>query len=285
MEQKLYVRILKYILVLVIVLAFFFPIYWTITMAFKPHMEWTSAAGRIFWVPNKPTFTNFTSLFQRKISIASPLASTAVRPIVNSIIVSVISTGLAVVVGTMAGYAISRYRAGGNISFMLLTLRMFPPAAVIVPLMVLWAYLGFVDTAHGLFILYGLVTLPFAVILMKTFFDEIPKELDEAAVMDGYSNWGAFTKFILPLAKGAISTTALFCFILNWSDFILALILTDKDWSTIPVYLDKLQSGYVGKLYGPKAALALIAAIPPVVFGVLIQKYLVRGLTFGAIKK
>jgi len=272
MEQKLYVRILKYILVLVIVLAFFFPIYWTITMAFKPHMEWTSAAGRIFWVPNKPTFTNFTSLFQRKISIASPLASTAVRPIVNSIIVSVISTGLAVVVGTMAGYAISRYRAGGNISFMLLTLRMFPPAAVIVPLMVL-------------FILYGLVTLPFAVILMKTFFDEIPKELDEAAVMDGYSNWGAFTKFILPLAKGAISTTALFCFILNWSDFILALILTDKDWSTIPVYLDKLQSGYVGKLYGPKAALALIAAIPPVVFGILIQKYLVRGLTFGAIKK
>jgi multiple sugar transport system permease protein len=285
MEQKLYIKILKYILVVIIVLVFFFPIYWTITMSFKPHMEWTSAAGRIFWIPNKPTFGNYTSLFTRKVSVVSPLASTAVRPIINSLIVSVASTLLTMVVGTLAAYGISRYKAGGNLPFMLLGLRMIPLAAIIVPIMVLWAYLGFVDTAHGLFILYGLATLPFAVLLMKTFFDEIPTELDEAAIVDGYSNWGAFVKFILPLAKGGISSTALFCFILNWSDFILALILTDKDWSTIPVYLDKLQSGYVGKLYGPKAALAVIAVIPPVIFGLMIQKYLVRGLTFGAIKK
>jgi len=285
MKQKLYVKVLKYVLVVVIVLLFFFPIYWTLTMSIKPHMEWTSAGGRIYWVPNKPTFSNYTSLFQRKVSVVSPLASTAVRPIINSLVVSVISTALTMVVGTLAAYGISRYKAGGNLPFMLLGLRMIPFAAIIVPVMVLWAYLGFVDTAHGLFILYGLATLPFAVLLMKTFFDDIPKELDEAAIVDGYSNWQAFVKYVLPLAKGGISSTALFCFILNWSDFILALILTDKDWSTIPVYLDKLQSGYVGKLYGPKAALAVIAVIPPVIFGLMIQKYLVRGLTFGAIKK
>ena len=285
MEQKLYIKILKYILVVFIVLLFLFPIYWTFTMSIKPHMEWTSAGGKIYWIPNKPTFSNYTSLFTRKVSVVSPLASTAVRPILNSLVVSVISTSLTMVVGTLAAYGISRYKAGGNLPFMLLGLRMIPFAAIIVPVMILWAYLGFVDTAHGLFILYGLATLPFAVILMKTFFDEIPRELDEAAIVDGYSNWQAFIRYVIPLAKGGISSTALFCFILNWSDFILALILTDKDWSTIPVYLDKLQSGYVGKLYGPKAALAVIAVIPPVIFGLIIQKYLVRGLTFGAIKK
>ncbi len=285
MEQKLYAKIAKYVLVVFIVLVFFFPIYWTITMAFKPHMEWTSSGGKIHWIPNKPTLTNFTSLFQRKVSVVSPLSSTAVRPIVNSIIVSVASTAFTMILGTLAAYGISRYKVAPNLPFMLLGLRMIPPAAIIVPIMVLWAYVGFVDTAHGLIILYALSTLPFSVLLMKTFFDEIPTELDEAAIVDGYSNWGAFTKFILPLAKGGISSTALFCFILNWSDFILALILTDRKWSTIPVYLDKLQSGYVVKLYGPKAALALIAVIPPVIFGLLIQKYLVRGLTFGAVKK
>jgi multiple sugar transport system permease protein len=285
MERKLYTRILKYILVVFIVLVFAFPIYWTVTMAFKPHMEWTTAGGKIYWWPQNPTFGNFISLFQRKVSVVSPLSSTAVRPIINSIIVSVVSTALAMFIGTLAAYGISRYKVGGNLPFMLLGLRMIPLAAIIVPVMVLWAYVGFVDTAHGLFILYGLATLPFAVLLMKTFFDEIPRELDEAAIVDGYSNWGAFTKYILPLAKGGISSTALFCFILNWSDFILALILTDRNWSTIPVYLDKLQSGYVGKLYGPKAALAVIAVIPPVIFGLVIQKYLVRGLTFGAIKR
>jgi multiple sugar transport system permease protein len=285
MDKKLYVKIIRYIVIVIITLIFFFPIYWTITMALKPHMEWTSAAGRIFWVPNKPTFSNFTSLFQKKVSVVSPLSSTAVRPIINSLVVSVVSTLLTMVVGTIAAYGISRYKVATYLPPFLLGLRMIPLAAIIVPVMVLWAYLGFVDTAHGLFILYALATLPFAVLLMKTFFDEIPKELDEAAIVDGYSNWGAFVKFVLPLAKGGISSTALFCFILNWSDFILALILTDKDWSTIPVYLDKLQSGYVGKLYGPKAALALIAVIPPVIFGLIIQKYLVRGLTFGAIKK
>jgi multiple sugar transport system permease protein len=285
MDRKLYIKILRYILVVVLTLIFFFPIYWTITMSLKPHMEWTSAAGKIFWVPNKPTLSNYTSLFQRKVSVVSPLASTAVRPIFNSLIVSVFSTLLTMVVGTLAAYGISRYKAATYLPGFLLGLRMIPLAAIIVPVMVLWAYLGFVDTGHGLVILYALATLPFAVLLMKTFFDDIPKELDEAAIVDGYSNWQAFVKFVLPLAKGGIASTALFCFILNWSDFILALILTDRSWSTIPVYLDKLQSGYVGKLYGPKAALAMIAVIPPVIFGILIQKYLVRGLTFGAIKK
>jgi len=284
MEQKLYVKVLKFFLIVVVTILFFFPIYWIFSMAFKPFPEWTAAGGKIYWFPNNPTINNFRALFARKLEM-SPIAGTAVRPIVNSLTVSIIGTAIAMVVGIFAAYGISRYKAGGNLPFMLLQLRMFPPIAIIIPIMIMWAFLRMIDTWYGLVIIYGVVTLPFSVWLMKTFFDDIPKELDEAAIVDGCSNIGAFFKVVLPLAKGGIASTALFVFILNWSDFLIALILTDRRWTTIPVFISKLQSAMVGALYGPKAALGMIAAVPPIVFGILIQKYLVRGLTFGAIKK
>ena len=284
MEQKLYVKVLKFFLIVVVTILFFFPIYWIFSMAFKPFPEWTAAGGKIYWFPNNPTLNNFRALFARKLEM-SPIAGTAVRPIVNSLTVSIIGTAIAMVVGIFAAYGISRYKAGGNLPFMLLQLRMFPPIAIIIPIMIMWAFLRMIDTWYGLVIIYGVVTLPFSVWLMKTFFDDIPKELDEAAIVDGCSNIGAFFKVVLPLAKGGIASTALFVFILNWSDFLIALILTDRRWTTIPVFISKLQSAMVGALYGPKAALGMIAAVPPIVFGILIQKYLVRGLTFGAIKK
>jgi multiple sugar transport system permease protein len=141
------------------------------------------------------------------------------------------------------------------------------------------------DTWYGLSFVYGVVTFPFVVWLMKSFFDEVPRELDEAAIVDGSSYWGAFFKVVLPLVKGGLASTALFVFILNWSDFLVALLLTSRKWATIPVFLNGLVSAEVGAQHGPKAAMGLIAIIPPVVFGLLIQQYLVRGLTFGAIKK
>jgi multiple sugar transport system permease protein len=284
MEQKLYIRILKYILVLLLALAFFFPVYWIFTMAFKPYAEWTAAAGKIYWFPNNPTLDNFRTIFSKQLNM-NPIAGTAIRPIINSLIVSIVGTILAMVAGVLAAYGISRFKAGGSLPFSLLQLRMFPPIAIIIPIMIMWAFLRMIDTWYGLVIIYGVVTLPFATWLMKTFFDDIPNELNEAAVVDGCSNLGAFLKVVLPLARGGIASTGLFVFILNWSDFMIALVLTDRRWTTIPVHISKLQSALVGQLYGPKAALGVIAAVPPIVLGILIQKYLVRGLTFGAIKK
>jgi multiple sugar transport system permease protein len=284
MERKLYVRILRYLLVVAVTLAFLFPIYWMFTMAFKPYAEWTAAGGKIFWFPNNPTLDNFRSIFSKQLQM-NPIAGTAIRPVINSLIVSIVGTAIAMIVGILAAYGISRYKAGGQLPFFLLQLRMFPPIAIIIPIMIMWAFLRMIDTWYGLVVIYGVVTLPFAVWLMKTFFDDIPSELDEAAIVDGCSNFGAFVKVVLPLAKGGIASTALFVFILNWSDFLIALVLTDRKWTTIPVHISKLQSALVGQLYGPKAALGVLAAIPPIVFGALIQKYLVRGLTFGAIKK
>jgi multiple sugar transport system permease protein len=284
MEQKLYIRIVKYILVLVLALAFFFPVYWIVTMAFKPNVEWTAAAGKIYWYPNHPTLDNFRTIFIKQLDM-NAMSETAIRPIINSLIVSVVGTIIAMVAGVLAAYGISRFKAGGSLPFSLLQLRMFPPIAIIIPIMIMWAFLHMIDKWYGLVIIYGVVTLPFAAWLMKTFFDDIPNELNEAAVVDGCSNMGAFFKVVLPLARGGIASTGLFVFILNWSDFMIALVLTGRVWTTIPVHISKLQSALVGQLYGPKAALGLIAAIPPVVLGILIQKYLVRGLTFGAIKK
>jgi multiple sugar transport system permease protein len=278
-------KILKYVLIVFVAVLFFFPIYWMATMAFKPFPEWTAAGGKIYWLPEQPTLDNFREIFIKRTDFKTDISSTATGPIINSLIISSLGTLMAMVLGIMAGYGISRYKAGGQLPFFLLQLRMFPPAAVLIPVMIMWAFLRMVDTWYGLTIIYGVVTLPFSTWLMKTFFDDIPCELDEAAIVDGCSSFTAFIKVVLPLTKGGIASTALFVFILNWSDFLIAFILTDRKWGTIPVYINKLQSATVGQLYGPKAALGLLAAIPPIVFGILIQKYLVRGLTFGAIKK
>jgi multiple sugar transport system permease protein len=285
MKSNMIKKILKYVLIVFVAVLFFFPIFWMTTMAFKPFPEWTAAGGKIYWLPEQPTLDNFREIFVRRTDFKTDISSTATGPIINSLIISSLGTLMAMVLGIMAGYGISRYKAGGQLPFFLLQLRMFPPAAVLIPVMIMWAFLRMVDTWYGLAIIYGVVTLPFSTWLMKTFFDDIPKELDEAAIVDGCSSFTAFLKVVLPLTKGGIASTALFVFILNWSDFLIAFILTDRKWGTIPVYINKLQSATVGQLYGPKAALGLLAAIPPIVFGILIQKYLVRGLTFGAIKK
>lgn len=164
-------------------------------------------------------------------------------------------------------------------------MRLFPPLAVLIPVMIMWAFLGMIDTWWGLSLIYGIVTLPFAFWLMMTFFDEVPREIEEAALVEGCSPWRVFYRVTLPMVKAALATTILFVFILNWSDYVIALLLTRKDWVTIPVYMNALTSAMTGQMYGAKAALGLIAVIPPVILGIVIQKHLVRGLTFGALKQ
>jgi multiple sugar transport system permease protein len=149
----------------------------------------------------------------------------------------------------------------------------------------MWVYLDLWDTLEGLVILYAAVTFPFVVWLMRSFFQEVPREVSEAAIVDGCTQWGAFFKAVLPQVKGGLAATALFVFILNWSDFLIALVMTQDNARTAPVYLQSLQSGSAGQEYGKQAALAMILILPPAVFGLLIQRYLVRGLTFGAIKR
>jgi multiple sugar transport system permease protein len=284
-------RLATVVRTLIVVLAlvlFLFPVYWTVTMAFKPPSEW-QPSGKTYWYPENPTFDNFKRLFGATPSGSDVLISTpidATDSIVNSLLVSIGGTLLALIVGTATAYGISRYRSGGGLlPFAILQLRMFPPIAVIIPILFLWTYLRMYDSRWGLILIYAAVTFPFVVWLMRSFFDEIPREIGEAAIVDGCSNLGAFRKAILPLVKSGLATTALFVFILNWSDFLIALVLAGNRVVTAPVFLSQITSAATGEEYGTRAALGLILIVPPVVLSILIQKHLVRGLTFGAIKR
>jgi multiple sugar transport system permease protein len=267
---------------------FAFPLYWTLTMSFKPVDEW-NPPGKVYWFPDKPTVSNYTDILgiQGVSSVFFTGRSRSALPYIeNSLIAAGFGTLLALVVGVFAAYGIARFRAGGRmLPFQILQLRMFPPIAILIPLLFMWVYLGLWDTLQGLVILYAAVTFPFVVWLMRSFFPEVPREVSEGAIVDGCTLWGAFFKAVLPQVKGGLAATALFVFILNWSDFLIALVMSQNDAKTAPVYLQSLQSGSSGQEYGKQAALAMILIMPPAIFGLAIQRYLVRGLTFGAIKR
>ena len=276
----------RYAVILLSVAIALIPILWMASMAFKPHNEWTTAVGAVHWWPKEPTLGNFEYIFTGQTEgLIVSLDRTAGRPIFASLVTASLGTIIAVVVGTLGAYAVSRFKVAGNLPLSVLQLRLFPPLAVMIPVMIMWAYLGMTDTWWGLALIYAIVTLPFSFWLMKTFFDEVPLEVEEAALVEGCSRFRVFWKVTLPMVKAGLASTVLFVFILNWSDYLMALLLTRKDWVTIPVYMNALATAMGGQLYGMKAALGLIAAIPPVILGMTIQRYLVRGLTFGALKQ
>jgi multiple sugar transport system permease protein len=277
------------LLTILVIAAFFaFPLYWVITMSFKPRPEW-NPPGKVYWVPQEPTIDNYTDILGLKETesvFATARSRSAIEPLKNSIIAAVGGTLLALAFGVFTAYGIARYRAGGrSLPFQILQLRMFPPVAIIIPLLFMWVQVGLWNTHEGLIILYGAVTFPFVVWLMRSFFQEVPREISEAAIVDGCTQWGAFFKAVMPQVKGGLAATALFVFILNWSDFLIAKVMTQDTGNTAPVYLQSLQGGASGNEYGLQAALAMLLILPPAIFGLAIQRYLVRGLTFGAIKR
>lgn len=278
------------ILAIVLLAAIFaFPLYWVVTMSFKPQREW-NPPGKVYWFPDSPTLQNYEKILGidagGETIFATQRSRSALGYLKNSAIAAIGGTVLALLFGLFTAYGIARFRAGGRmLPFQILQLRMFPPIAIVIPLLFMFVEIGLWNTNWGLIILYGAVTFPFVVWLMRSFFDEIPREIAEAAIVDGCSNFGAFRKAILPLVKGGLATTALFVFILNWSDYLIALVLAGSRVITAPVFLSQIRSASTGVEFGSQAALALILILPPVILAIAIQKHLVRGLTFGAIKR
>ncbi len=278
--------VMRYVLVLLAAAIALIPIVWMFTMAFKPVPEWTDAGVNLHVLPHHWTLDNFRFIFgesNNKLIVA--LDATAGRPILSSLLSATIGTIIAMGCGTLAAYGVSRFKAGGNLPLALLQLRIFPPMAVMIPVMIMWTFFGLIDTWFGLALIYGIVTLPFGFWLMKTFFDEMPRELEEAALVEGCTRMRVFRRVTLPMLLAPLGSATLLVFIFNWSDYLIALLLTTKEWRTIPVYMSALSTSMTGQLYGAKAALGLIAAVPPVIFGLAIQRFLVRGLTMGALKQ
>jgi len=277
MTRSLAFEAFRYSAILLALAVTLIPILWMASMAFKPVAEWQATGANLTWIPDDPTLDNFRFLFgESNSNLIVALDRTAGKPILSSLLSATFGTILAMTAGTAAAYGLSRFGSGANLPLALIQLRLFPPMAVMIPVMMMWAFLGLMDTWWGLALVYGIV---------KTFFDEMPKEIEEAALVEGCSRWRVFIRVTLPMMAAPLAAASLFVFILNWSDYLIALLLTTREWVTIPVYMASLSSSMTGQLYGAKAALGLIAAVPPVILGIVIQKHLVRGLTFGALKQ
>lgn len=204
----------------------------------------------------------------------------------NSLIIGFGSTILSIILGTLAAYAFSRFRVPGKDDwlFFILSTRMMPPIAVAIPVYLMFRELGLNDTHTGLILLYTVVNLSLSVWLLKGFMDEIPREYEEAAMVDGYTRWQAFVKVVLPQAATGIATTSIFCLIFAWNEYAFALLLTSGTAQTAPPFIPTI-IGEGGLDWPAMAAGTTLFLLPVLFFTVLLRKHLLRGVTFGAIRK
>ncbi len=224
----------------------------------------------------KPTLENYTEIFE-----FSPFA----RYLLNSFIVASLNTGVVLVLGSFAAYSLARFRFKGadDIAFWILSVRMMPPVAAIIPIYIIMRNLRLLDTPWSLVITYLTFNLPFAVWMMRSFFREIPREIEESALVDGCSIFRSFRSIALPLAAPGLAATGILTFIFSWNEFLFALILTGSKAVTLPVGI----TGYMketGINWGYMTAGGALALVPVILFTILAQKHLVKGLTMGALK-
>jgi multiple sugar transport system permease protein len=205
---------------------------------------------------------------------------------INSLLIGFGSTFLSIVLGTLAAYAFSRFRIPGKDDwlFFILSTRMMPPIAVAIPIYLMFRDVGLNDTHIGMVLLYTVVNLSLSVWLLKGFMDEIPREYEEAAMVDGYTRWQAFLKVVLPQASTGIATTAIFCLIFAWNEYAFALLLTSGAAQTAPPFIPTI-IGEGGLDWPAMAAGTTLFLLPVLFFTILLRKHLLRGITFGAVRK
>ncbi len=256
--------------VVALLLMLLFPFFWLVQLAFRP-ADAVFDEGLLF----TPTLDAFAGLFH----------SSFAGSFVNSLMVSTLSTALSLLIGVPAAYALTRWKFRGRrqVALWILTSRMAPPIAFTIPFYLAYRWLGLQDTITGLVIVYLTFNLSIVIWLMQTFFDAVPRALEEAAHIDGCGVWQAFWRVTLPLAAPGLAATAVLCFIFSWNDFFYALILTRTHAITAPVSIVNFLQ-YEGWEWTKVAAAGTLVMLPVVVFTVLVRTYLVRGLTAGGLK-
>jgi len=262
----------KFLLLGIVILFCVFPFYWMITMSFKQRIDIVDPSAWIF----KPTILNYVKvIFEKDIFFYFK----------NSLIVVAGTIVISIILGSMAayGFARSKFRHKEDLAFFILSLRMLPPMAAVVPFFILATFIGLLDTHLILIIAYLTFNIPFATWMMRGFFEEIPREIEEAAMVDGASQLKIFTKVVLPLVAPGIAATVILCFIFSWNEFAFALFLTSLKARTLPTTVTFFLAAR-GVVWGELAATSTITTLPIIIFTLLVQKNLVRGLTFGAIK-
>ena len=302
MEQSRPIRVLRDIAAVSVTGIFMFPIFWWGLTSIKP-MSAMFDKDRVVFFDFVPTLVNYAvtllGLSRSNIAIDAGLgmgvagteAYDSRRSILDSVVIAIGSTTVTMLVAVFAAYALSRMTFKGRGTYLnwVLGQRFMPPIAILIPLVTIYKSVGLRDTDNfyagyfGLMMIYALMNLPIAVLLMKSFFDDVPKDVDEAAMIDGATRWQTFAKIVLPLVRGGIAAAAVLCFIFSWTEFLLSLFLT-TEIRTVPVKIQTFVTS-TGNEWGFIAALGTAAAIPGFIFILLVQRHLVRGLTLGSLKE
>lgn len=264
----------KFLGVLVLLFWTLIPVVWILLNSFKSGGIITSYPPKFIF---QPTLENYLSVFTE---------SEFGKTFLNSFIVAISNMALVLVLGTLAAYGFSRFKVKGkkHILFWIISTRMFPPVVASVPFFIVFRNLGLLDTRFALILAYVTFNLPFVIWMMKGFFDEVPIDLEECAKVDGANNFQAFYRVALPIVTPGLAATAIFTFILSWNEFIFALILAGKQSKTLPVHITEYLRWGEGIFWGDISATATLILIPVLVLAFSVQRHLIRGMTFGAVK-
>jgi multiple sugar transport system permease protein len=257
----------------VFLLFVFVPLYWVLITSIKPSDDYLAVPP--VWFPDHPTIVHYT---------AALFAYRGLHGMINSLIISIVATILSAFFGTLMAYSLARFNTGGqHLSFWILSQRFLPPIAVVLPIFLIYRGLKLHDTHIGVILAYTVFTLPVSVWMMYAYFRQMPRSLEEAALVDGCTRWQALWRVAVPLAAPGIVAAAVFAFIACWTEFFFALNLTSRNAFTLPTVF-RAFLGFQGAQYGEASALAIVSLVPSIALGILVQRHLVRGLTMGAVR-
>ena len=267
-----------------------FPIYWTLTTSMKTAVNVTQG-HLIPFLDFKPDWKGWRSLGLSPDTIfeTSTVREEFMKRFTNSVIASVGASLLAIIIGSLAAYGLTRFRykflwmKNEDISFFFLSQLILPPVVLALPFLVLYKELNLLDSRVGLILLYALTVLPIVIWIMRDQFGSIPVELEEAALVDGLSIWGAFFQIVLPIALPGMVAAFILSLVLCWNEYFFAALLTSADARTLPVMVAS-QTGSQGINWWTMAALATAAITPLAIIGITLERYLIKGMTAGAVK-
>ena len=267
-----------------------FPIFWTVTTSFKTAPN-VMKGDILPWLQFLPDWRGWRSLGLSPDTIfeVSTVRDEFLKRFMNSVFTSIGAAALAILIGSLAAYGLTRFRykflwmKNEDISFFFLSQLILPPVVLALPFLVLYKEIDLLDSTIGLILLYALMVLPIVIWIMRDQFNSIPVELEEAALVDGLSVWGAFFRIVMPLALPGMVAAFILALVLCWNEYFFAALLTSTDAKTLPVMLAS-QTGSQGINWWAMAALATAAIAPLAIIGVVLERYLIKGMTAGAVK-
>jgi len=253
-------------------LAFMFPIYWLFMISFKTPEEIYSFPPK--WYPSHLNFDNYAVLFRDGDAVT----------VWNSLVVAFISTAIAMSLGSICAYSLARFATGGrHLANWIVSQRMIPPIAVVFPIFLLYVWFGLVDTYVGVILLYTVFNLPYVIWMMRGYILDIPRALEESALVDGCNRWQVIWRVVLPMCRAGLSATAIFTFVFAWNDFIFALVLTRTEVATYTVQITHYFGGQ-SNFWAKISAMSALGTVPIFVAMAFMQRYFVRGISLGAVK-